>query len=122
MKSKNAMHPIKNPLSRLDSCPPFLAHALARQHNGKKRIPLEDIVARSGLSERTYLRTARKESWDSVKYGVMKAFLSGVGVDPWNMRNHWRYLREHNFKFSYLTSKQQRMLNQLCAEKMKVAN
>lgn len=113
------MHPIKNPLSRLDSCPPFLAHALAREHNGKERIPLDEIVARSGLSERTYLRTARKDSWDSVKLSVIRAFLKGTGIDPFNFRNEMRYIREHNFKFPYLNKKQVAALNAICAKRLK---
>jgi hypothetical protein len=108
-------YPNKHPLSRLEACPPFLAHVLARENNGKKRMPLEEIVARSGLSERTYLRTARKTSWDSVKFSVIKGFLKGCGVDPFKMRNHWRYLREHNFRPDYLTAKQWELMNSRCS-------
>jgi len=113
------MYPGKNPLSRLESTPPFLCHALARKRNGKQRIPLDEMVARSGLSERTYLRTARKDSWDGVKFGVIKGFLKGAGIDPWRMRNHLRYLREHNFQFPYLTAKQKRVMDEICAAKLK---
>lgn len=110
-------YPTSNPLTRLHSCPPFLVHALARDKSGKKRIPLDQIVKRSGLSERTYLRTASKTDWDGVKFGVIKAFLKGCGVDPFKMRNHWRYLREHNFRPEYLTSKQWELMNRRCGGK-----
>ena len=113
------MYPNKNPLRRIEDCPPFLAHALAREANGKQRIPLDAIVKRSGLSERTYLRTACKDSWDGVKYGVLKRFLKGCGVDPFNMRNHWRYLREHGFVLPYLTRQQADLLNKRCADQRK---
>jgi len=112
-------YPTKNPLAKLDSCPPFLAHALARERNGKKRLALDKIVERSGLAERTYLRTARKHNWDTVKFGVMKKFLKGTGVDPFRMRNELRYLREHNFQFPFLNKKQQQTLNEICAAAQK---
>jgi hypothetical protein len=113
------MFPVKNPLTQLEKVPPFLAHALARKRNGRERIPLDEIVARSGLSERTYLRTARKDSWDGVKFSVIKGFLLGAGVDPWRMKNQLRYLRDHNFQFPYLTAKQKRVMDEICAAKLK---
>lgn len=111
-------YPLKNPLLRLENCPPFLAHALARERNGKKRLALNKIVERSGLPERTYLRTACKDSWDGVKYGVIKKFLKGCGVNPFQMNKDWRFLRVHNFQFPYLTKKQQQVMDGICAKKI----
>lgn len=106
-----------NPILRLKQCPPFLAHALARKRN--KRMPLAEIVQRSGLSERTYLRTARKDSWASVKLEVIEKFLEGCGVNPWKMRDHHRFLRAHRFKIPYLTKTQQKIMDEICAQQSK---
>jgi hypothetical protein len=110
-------YPKKTPLDELTKCPPFLAHALARTRS--RRTPLAVIVARSRLSERTYLRTARKRSWNGVKLDVIVAFLYGTQVNPWRMRNHWRWLRRHNFKFPYLRKPQESILQELSAANLK---
>lgn len=101
-----------HPIERLQKCPPFLAHALARQR--KKRVPLIEIVKRSGLSERTYLRTARMNSWGSVKLDVILGFLKGCEVDPWRMRKHYRFLRDHNYVIPYLTKRQRQIFDEIC--------
>lgn len=105
-----------DPIQKLKMCPPFLAHALARNRsrNGNKKMPLAEIVERSGLSQRTYLRTARMTSWASVKFDVIERFLRGTKVNPWRMQVHNKYLRKHNFRIPYLTKPQQKALDEIC--------
>ena len=110
-----AMFPISDPLKMLDACPPFLLHALACDKTGKRRLPLEVIVNRSGLTERTYMRTARRHSWDDVKLKVIKAMILGTGVDPMRMRKKRQWLRKRDYKIPYLTPRQQRILDEICA-------
>lgn len=124
------MHPAKDPIQTIKDCPPFLMHALARMQSGKKRLPLETIVKRSGLPERTYLRTARRDSWKGIKFEYVEAMRAGTGVNPFQMRNHWRLLRKHNYDLPFLNVRQKRIFVEICerrvsqmeAEKRSVGN
>ncbi len=112
--------PISDPWAMLQAVPPFLMHALACDHTGRRRLPLDEIVKRSGLTERTYLRTARRDSWDDVKWKVIRAMIDGTGVDPLRMRRKRQFLRKHGCKIPYLTPRQQKILDELSARMVEV--
>jgi hypothetical protein len=93
-------------------------HALALDHNGRRRLPLTVIVQRSGLTERTYLRTARRDNWDDVKLKIIEAMIVGTGVDPMRFAKQRKMLRRHGFKIPHLKPSQQRILDEICAKKV----
>lgn len=111
------MFPIANPWKMVEAVPPCLMHALALDGTGKRRLTLAAIVARSGLTERTYLRTARRPNWDDVKWKVIMAMIKGTGVDPLNNRRKRQLIRKHGFKIPHLTAAQQKNLDAILAKK-----
>lgn len=114
----NPNHQPQTRLNQCNLCPPFLAYALARSTSGgvAKRLSLQELVERSGLPERTFMRTAQKTSWDHVKFGVMVGFLGACGVDPMQFRKHRRFLRNHRDRLPYLTDRQWQSLNDKARE------
>lgn len=119
---------VKTLLELADKLPPFLVFSLAR--TGKrgpgsnretasltgKRPTLEHMILVSGLSARTFTRTARKLSWAGVRVSVVDAFCKGCGVSLFKTRSHTRFLR-NTFtcakKMPHLSSRQLRNLNLL---------
>jgi hypothetical protein len=98
--------PNKNPLSELHKVPPFLVHALAINNTGRRRFTLLEIVARSGLSERTYLRTVRNLDWRNVKEDVIERVLAGTGVNPWRFKRHRKFLRKYGETLRFINKRQ----------------
>lgn len=112
-------HPTENPWLPLEKVPPFLAHAIAINNGGKRRFTLDEIVARSGLKERTYLRYARMLSWDSIRKRNIQQFLAGTGVNPWRFERHRNFLRKHGASLSWVNARQRAIFNELSAEWLK---
>lgn len=106
----------RHPLSELHKVPPFLMHAIAIKPGGRERYPLEEIVARSGLTERTYLRTVRKCSWKEVKTGTMEGVLAGTGVNPWDFARHREFLRKHGADLKFINARQRKAYMEVASE------
>lgn len=106
----------------VEAVPPCLMHALALDGTGRRRLTLAAIVERSGLTERTYLRTARRANWDDVKWKVIMAMIKGTGVDPLNNRRKRQLIRKHGFKIPHLTPSQQRNLDAILEKKLVASN
>lgn len=106
------------PLRRLDLCPPFLAYVLARRDTGSavKRVSLPELVKKSGLSKRTFIRISAKTDWNSVRLEDIKAFLRACGVNPFQMKKHLRFLANHPDKLPYLSAEQSRNFNARSAQ------
>ena len=109
-------YPKKNPLNELDNVPPFLAHVLAINNGGKNRFTLDEIVARSGLKERTYLRTIRMLDWQQVRKEVIERVLLGTGVNPWRFKRHRKFLRKHGATLRWVNMRQKNVYLELCAK------
>lgn len=68
-------------LAIIDQCPPFMIYYLSHHGRGR-RMTIEELVKDSGLSYRTFTRTARTTSWSSVRLHVMDRFCRACGLSP----------------------------------------
>jgi len=74
---------IQNLLKQLDACPPFVCY-YAAQMNRDKRPTLNQLVAVSGMSQRTFGRIAHKTTWAGVTIKHASQFLAACGIDALN--------------------------------------
>lgn len=110
--------PRKTLLQTLDRLPPFVVYALARKGNhSKKRPPLEELVAASSLSYRTFLRIARKLSWKTIRIDQIESFCGACGVDLLRQRDQLDFIRR-GFKYkrplAHLRPQQWRNFEEAC--------
>lgn len=81
-------------LKQLDKMAPFVVYALARSQSRRRQRPrLDDLARSAGMSERTFIRIARKFSWGSVKVADVDAFARACGVDLLRQMKTRNYLR-----------------------------
>lgn len=114
--------PRKTLLDTLDRLPPFGVFALARKRRRRPR--LVDLVASSGLSQRTFCRIARKITWSGVKAADIDAFCSACGVNILRPDKHINYLKhtlEYNQPMSHLSAHQFKTFLAKCEELRKPA-
>ena len=69
-------------LEALDRCPPFLVYYGFHLLQTGERPNIPELLNRSGLSLRTFTRTAHRHSWARVKVSVMTRFCNACGVNP----------------------------------------
>ena len=108
-----------NPFEQIERCPPFLAYAVANQKHKKKRPTVDFMVERSGLPQRTFLRTVQKDDWENVKYFVIKGVFQGCGVNPGDMYEIFRTLRRNGFRPQNLSARQMAKFEAICARNLK---
>jgi len=105
--------PTKHPLAVLKQVPPFLVHAVAIKPGGRRRFTLDEITARSGLNERTYLRYARMISWGRINLDAIERVLAGTGVNPWCFERHRNFLRKYGHTLKFLNQRQRDIFQEL---------
>jgi len=106
----------QNLLATIDELPPFAVYALARRRG--TRPTLKQLVAASGLPQRTFTRISRKLSWASVQAGRIEAFCKACGVNLLAQGKHRDFVR-HSIKyqrpFSHLSNQQLKTFGRQCA-------
>ena len=63
----------------------------------------EDIARDGGLAESTVSKISRLDSWNTMKFETILAYIKGCGVDPLNLTDRKRYFRRADRKKRYLT-------------------
>lgn len=80
MANNNNHNQTSSLLDELDKCPPFMAYYGHHLVTGK-RLTVDELAEVSGMSRRTFTRTARRRSWEGVRLGVLVAFCRACGVN-----------------------------------------
>lgn len=107
-------------LQQLDALPPFTCYALARNSSKRRdRMRLDELAKTAGMSERTFIRIARKFSWAGVKVGDADAFARACGVDllrQMKTRNYLRHSLGYKRPLAHLSSVQLATFLKQCKE------
>lgn len=108
------MATLRNPLAKFNRTPPVAVRAYAIR--GKKggppgdrveRIPLNELVEKSGISRRRFQQLSYLTSWENVTVGDMCAFSIACGVDISKKNPLYELNRKHgDKKLSFLTTRQ----------------
>lgn len=72
-----------------------------------------DIARDSGLAESTVSKISKLDSWDTMKFETMVAYIKGCGVDPLNLKERKRFFERADRKKAYfgrLNAAQRRMI------------
>lgn len=105
-------------LTQLDAIPPFATYALARDPNKRRQRPSLAALAKSaGMPQRTFVRIARKLSWERVKAGDIDNFCRACGVDllrQMGERNYLRHTLAYKRPFAHLSPQQYRTFLKQC--------
>ena len=112
---------MKTILERLDELPPFIVRAMAitKFHRGKKskRLPRSEIVRRSKLPRRSIDRYSYSKSWAKMSVEVASRFAEACGVDIFDRRKFYFFVRDHvKNGLPFLTKAQKRKFDQLVRE------
>lgn len=105
-------------LEQLNSLPPFAVFSLARSTHGK-RPRLEDLAKASGIPERTFVRIARRFTWNNVKAAHIDAFCRACGVDILRQRSQRHFLRitlGYKRPMTHLSERQLKVFERQCRE------
>ena len=78
---------------KLDRLPPFAVYAVSRCGRSR-RLPLLELIRRSGLSPRTFARIAVQFTWGNIKLADMEAFHRGCGVNPMRQKQHLQMIKQ----------------------------
>lgn len=103
------IRPNQTLLQTIDQYPPFLIYALSRTgrpgatarrrgNRGQanfsvKRLPIEKLAARGGLSIRTFTRIMVRITWADVRVRDIEKFCTGCGINLLQMQRHVKYIR-----------------------------
>ncbi len=58
-----------------------------------RRLSLEEIAAKAGMSKGAVVRLSKKRSWDNVPVLTVQKFMDACGIDPLHPRRKLWYLR-----------------------------
>lgn len=81
-----------NVLEHINKIPPFLCIAMARK--GTKPIPQKKIAELAKLSMATISRMSVQLKWDEHRAQDINAVANACGVNLYNQRNEWLYLKK----------------------------
>lgn len=87
-------------LSTLDRVPPNICRMFAvRMWHGCeektiKRLRVAELVAKSGIPRRSFLRISRMKTWSQVKTGTADRFAMSCGVDLLHKEPFGRFIRK----------------------------
>lgn len=114
------MATLRNPLAKFNRTPPVAVRAYAIR--GKKggppgdrveRIPLNELVEKSGISRRRFQMLSYLTKWDNVTVADMVNFCLACGVDISKKNPLYELNRKHgDKKLSFLTTRQKMAADQ----------
>lgn len=108
---------MKTLLQTIEQLPPFVVFALGRRRiHGRKR-HVDDIVAESGLSKRTFSRIAARLTWRGVKIEDIDGFCRSCRVNPLAPYQAIRYIRLQGASkkaYPHLTKTERLQFNKKC--------
>lgn len=116
----------ENRLAHFNRTPPIAVRAAAVKHKqgGPKgtrveRIPMEELLASSGIPRRTFQKLSYRTDWNGVPVDIMCSFCAACGVDIIQKRPLYEFLRQHGKKkLSFLTTRQRLAMDEAIRKKV----
>ena len=86
-------------LKHADMLPPAVCRLVARKAHGRRLKTNEEIAKDGGLYVERVTRLATRTSWEGVPLEDIDAFMTGCGVNPFDRRLTFEYLRKRNIGY-----------------------